>query len=131
MAAVIISKPVSVTWNSTAVSGCISASIQQTTDIIADESDGAVHARKSATRTTKTSVTANFITCNGMAAAVTAGATHALVIVGKDGRGSSNVTYTMGQATVIGKSVNIDGSGSSVSFDCTSSDGSANPVSIT
>lgn len=129
MASLLIVKPASVTWKGAVVSGCQTANITKTTELVDDRSDGSTYRRRPGVRDTQVIINLTFVTNN--ADEFTPGESGALGITGKEGRGGSNPVYTYSNCIVQSVNVNMDGSGSNVTLEAYSSDGVTSPESIT
>jgi len=128
--AVIIVRPNSVTWNSAAVSGCVTAQITRETEHVEDLSDGAVFPRPNAQSVTRSTVTLRFL-YQGAWAKFTVNQSAVLVVTGKDGLGSTASTYTLTNGQVRSVQSDMAGQGITVTLTGVSSNGSTDPLVIT
>jgi len=128
--AVILVRPNSVTWSSTVVSGCVSATFVRDTEHVEDLSDGAVYPRTSAHAATRHTVTLRFL-YHGAWAKFTVNQSAVLVVTGKDGLGSTSTTYTLTNGQVKSVQTDMDSNGVTVTLGGVSSNGSTDPLAVT
>lgn len=121
-------KPLSFSHAATPVTGVTSVNFDDSGDFVEDASDGHLYTNESGLATIRKTITANFIYGSSLTG-FELGDVGAIIAVLKDGKAAgTNATATAAITKVTAKSINADGSGGSLTFEATSSDGSTDPI---